>query len=301
MRTRTSLALMAALALCACNDRRENVAAAAPGETVPLPAENHVFCELVGQKLSREDCDNAGLVASKVKAGVGAFNVPLTMLRGRTVTIQLAVGEKRDPPPAQNTSAVEAQPPVETPPAPPPEPAEGPADLPAPAPAPAPAPPPPPPETPAEAVGENEGAVIDYHPVIGRRMAAELTGVGFKVEPLSPRIQTVSPHGLTTWEWAVTPTAGGSQSLTMKTAVVIDTSDGKELSLATTTRSKTVSIRVNALQYVWDVILQAPTWLKAIGALLAALGGVFTAWRAMVGAARGKAGKDEDPAPPAGS
>ncbi|MBI1685780.1 hypothetical protein [Caulobacter hibisci] len=299
MRALRGLVFTAVLALGAC--QRTGEASVAPGETVPVAAENLIFCELVGQKLSREDCDNAGLVESKVKAGVGAFNVPLTMLRGRTVKIQLAIGEKTDPPPSQPSETTTNASAVDNSVAPPPEGAPE-----TPQPAPSPPPPPPPPETPSDVVRENEGTVIDYHPVMGRRMAADLTGTGFKIEPLSERVQTVSSRGLTTWEWAVTPTSGGSQSLTMKTAVVFTTSDDKELALATTTRSKTVAIRVNALQYIWDVIVQAPTWLKAIGALLAALGGVFTAWRAMIGAARGQEDKSDGdrgdaPAPPAGS
>lgn len=281
------LAAAGLLALAGCNaSAPANSADAVAGETTEVAEQDMVFCQEVGERLSRWDCDDARAVASRVKAGVGAFNAPETMMRGKPVTIELAIGEKAEPPPKPEPAPPPSPPAPDgaTPPPDPPEPAPGPEN---------PPPPPPPPPDPAEAVAGNEGVVVQYAPVIGRRMAADLVGEGFDIKPMSDRIQTVSPHGLTTWQWQVTAKEGGRHTLTIKSAVVVKTSLGRELSLVSTTRTKAVEVRISPLAYAWDVIQKAPTWLKGIAAVLVGLGGVFAAWRGMVAAAKGKGGEAE--------
>lgn len=271
------------LALAGCNaSAPANSADAVAGETTEVAEQDMVFCQEVGERLSRWDCDDARAVASRVKAGVGAFNAPETMMRGKPVTIELAIGEKAEPPPPSPPEQPATTPSPETPDGAP-DPAPGPENPPPPDPAP----------NPAEAVAGNEGVVVQYAPVIGRRMAADLVGEGFDIKPMSDRIQTVSPHGLTTWQWQVTAKEGGRHTLTIKSAVVVKTSLGRELSLVSTTRTKAVEVRISPLAYAWDVIQKAPTWLKGIAAVLVGLGGVFAAWRGMVAAARGKGGAEE--------
>lgn len=282
------LAAVGLLALAGCNaSAPANSADAAAGETTEVAEQDMVFCQEVGERLSRWDCDDARAVASRVKAGVGAFNAPETMMRGKPVTIELAIGEKAEPPPPPPPEQPATTPSPETPDGAP-DPAPGPETPPPPSP-----PPPPPSPDPAEAVAGNEGVVVQYAPVIGRRMAADLVGEGFDIKPMSDRIQTVSPHGLTTWQWQVIAKEGGRHTLTIKSAVVVKTSLGRELSLVSTTRTKAVEVRISPLAYAWDVIQKAPTWLKGIAAVLVGLGGVFAAWRGMVAAARGKGGGEE--------
>jgi hypothetical protein len=293
MRIRSVLiasSLVGLLALAACDAGMSRDSGAKPGETQAVAAEDLVFCQEVGERLTRDDCDDARAVATRVKAGVGAFNAPETMMRGKPVTIALAIGEKAEPPPRAEATPSTAAPTEGAQPDPDPDIDKG---------TEGPPPPPPPPETPdpAEAVAGNEGVVVQYAPVIGRRMAADLIGEGFDIKPLADRVQTVSPHGLTTWQWSVTAKEGGRHTLTIKSAVVVKTSLGRELSLVSTTRSKAVEVRVSPLAYAWDVIQRAPTWLKGIAAVLVGLGGVFAAWRGMIAAARGKGGEDKKDEP----
>lgn len=258
-------------------------------ETVQVDPRDLIFCDVVRKRLTADDCEDAKVVAAKVETGLGAFNVQKTMERGRTVTLQLAVGRKEEPP----------VPPAPPPPAPtdsatpPPESATSPAaDT-----APPTERPPPSSQTPAEVVGQLPGEVIEYAPVIGREMSADLIGEGFKIAPQSPRIQTVSAVGVTTWDWAVTPLTSGVRTLSVKTAVVFTDSQGKSTAIANTPRNVEVRVKVGPLGLIEDVLAKLPGWLKAVAAVLTALGGLLLAWRGAAGAFGGRAAPAEPDKP----
>jgi hypothetical protein len=149
-------------------------------------------------------------------------------------------------------------------------------------------------------VGQLPGEVIQYAPVIGREMSADLIGEGFKIEPQSSRIQTVSAVGVTTWDWAVTPLTSGVHTLSVKTAVVFTDSQGKSTAIANTPRNVEVRVKVGPLGLIGDILAKLPGWLKAIAAALTGLAGVLLAWRGVTSALGGHASPAEPDKPDGG-
>lgn len=75
-------------------------------------------------------------------------------------------------------------------------------------------------------VGDREGARIRASDV----MEANLTGLGFKIEPVTPAEQLVRGDGQTEWKWDIEPTATGRQRLhlTLSAVLSVSTSDSPE-------------------------------------------------------------------------
>jgi hypothetical protein len=283
---RTRFFLLAAMALAVANCdpgpvSHEVAVVEEPGVTVPgdttidLP-----FCEEVGRRVSAADCADYQRLAEGATRGMAAFNAPDPMRRGETHSLQLAIGYA---PPEQ-----------------PPEPPSAPAPGATPAPAPA-APeteeartdtsddavsedddvPPPPsaPLTPVDTVEDLPGQTVEFEPLVGRFMRAELTGVGFEVTPRSPPSQEVTPDSVTTWTWEVVAQQGGARSLTLTTVVEGCTSSGGEcVPLRSTTQNYTVNVEVGPMDRVLDFITGMPDWIKAITAVIVALAGLVAAW-----------------------
>jgi hypothetical protein len=58
-----------------------------------IPTNNDViYCPDVQRRLTKFDCDDLHQAVERTKTGVAAFNVPGTLTRGKSTTIQLAVG-----------------------------------------------------------------------------------------------------------------------------------------------------------------------------------------------------------------
>lgn len=219
-----------------------------------------IFCEEVGKRVTAEDCDYYGELAKRTKVGVGAFNAPDPMTRGKTVTLQLVIAFAPDPPvqgaePAVDASANSAAPSID----------DGGASSGAPMPAPPPMP------TPAETVDQLPGETVTFAPTVGRFMKAELTGEGFEIERLSAEHQEVLLDSQTTWEWKVKAIKGASHILTLKTVVEAKDDQGNYVPLRSTTKNQTIKVEVKFWDRVLDWILGAPVWIKAITALASAL------------------------------
>jgi hypothetical protein len=71
------------------------------------------------------------------------------------------------------------------------------------------------------AVGEKEGARIH----VADQMEARLSGVGFKIETITPEIQAVSERDITEWKWEIEPTRVGSQYLYLTLSVRLYVAD----------------------------------------------------------------------------
>jgi hypothetical protein len=138
--------------------------------------------------------------------------------------------------------------------------------------------PPPPPPTPAETVDPLPGETVEFNPVVGRHMAAELSGDGFDIIARSPRAQDVLPDSQTSWEWTVTPRRKGPLTLTLKTFVEAEFADGKRYPLRSLTTNQTIEVAVTPLDRVADVLDATPAWLKRVTAVIAALTALATAW-----------------------
>lgn len=256
-------ALMAALLLAACGQVSERSAPADSESTAPAAsaqAEETVFCPEIERRWSARECEDFTNLARSAEAGAAAFNAPDPMERGETHTLQLAVSYA---PPEREEEA--ARPP--------------PAD--------------PQPLTPSETVDPLPGATVEFTPLVGRFMRAELTGAGFDIEPVGPASREVLPDSVTTWSWQVIARQRGTQALTLTTVVEGCPADGGAcIPLRSTTQNYTVNVAVSPVGEVRDVLAGMPDWIKIGSAIIAALAGLVTAMFGLRSALR-KSGREK--------
>jgi hypothetical protein len=131
--------------------------------------------------------------------------------------------------------------------------------------------------TPAETVEPLPGDTVEFQPLVGRFMRAELTGVGFEITAQSPASQEIALDGVTTWNWRVVARDGGERALTLTTVVEGCTGDGQCVPLRSTAQNYTVTVEVSLLGKVRDFLFGLPDWIKIISAILAALAGLIAA------------------------
>ena len=134
-----------------------------------------------------------------------------------------------------------------------------------------------PPPTPAETVAPLPGETVEFTPVVGRHMAAELSGEGFDIVAKSPRAQDVLPDSQTSWEWDVTARVKGPHTLTLKTLVEAEFADGQRYALRSLSTNKTIEVTVTPMGRVSDAIDAAVEWLGKTTNLLTALAGTIAA------------------------
>lgn len=280
------------LALAGCNPNTGENAVNAMAEAndaspanVAVRAEDLQYCPVVQKRITRDDCEDLTRTSDVARAGAAAVNVPSPMWRGRSETIQLAVGVKPpdfaqdetghapDPRAAadnatevvlDNMTANSGQP--DHPPRP-----SGPDG------------------SPADVVRGNRGVIVQYAPIVGRYMRASLVGRGFDIKPLSAESQVVGPDSYTTWEWQVTPVSADAYVLTLKTVVEGETATGQRYPLKPTSRNLQFKVEVSTVDRIKDALLALPDWLKAITAVLTALALLLTAWWGVRRALAGKA------------
>lgn len=262
--------------------------------------ENGIYCEVVEQRVSAEDCEDLTREDRGVQPGAAAFNVPDTMSRGQTVTVHLVV-DRRSPrligilevradaglPTAgtdmnmdtnmtdgadtnvigdnPNTNSTTANGDGGTGNAAGGEEAGGEEDA---------------SPTPKQIVNELEGRPDSFNPLVGRHMRAELIGQGFDIVARSEPSQDIRLGGNATWIWDVTAREGGSRSLTVVT-LVEGVANGRRFVLARTPKVRTVTVNVSWSDWAMDWLVAAPVWIKAVTAVIVALGGLLTAWYAV--------------------
>jgi hypothetical protein len=256
-----------ALALAGCG--QTTPASEEPGAVAEAPSETTgggTFCEEVGRRVSAEQCEDFTRLADRAAVGVAAFNAPDPMRRGDVHTLQLAISDA----PTPEEIATGAEPATDETPA-----TETPTDVIASGEEPAPAPPPP---TPADTVDPLQGETVEYAPLVGRFMRAELTGEGFEITPLSPPSQEVLPDSVTTWTWRVVATTSGQRALTLTTIVEGCDAQGQCYPLRSTTHNHEVEVTVGALGRAQDFLEAAPIWLRLAAGLLTALAVLVGAW-----------------------
>lgn len=274
--------LAAAFLLSSCsNQAEEAVDASTEVAAGPVRAGELRPCRTTGTQLTVTDCEAAAAWADEARRGTAAFVAPSRMMEGFAATVTLSVG---------------TQPPPQAAAEPPPNAAgERPADAVADADASpgdataggaagarAPASLPPPSMTPREAVEaarERESdQIVDYHPFVGSKMAAELSGVGFEIEPKGPQIKDVAADGLTTWQWKIRAEDMGRKTLVMRSAVIMIDSQGQANQLKPTEATKQVSVWVGPAS-VRRVLDAVPGWLQALTAAVVAAGALVLAIR----------------------
>lgn len=281
-----------ALALSACGQAEEKAGEAnepaavdteAPGAA---PADDQAqFCAEVGRRVSAADCADLSALADQAQQGVAAFNAPNPMQRGDVHTLQLAISYA--PTPEQIAAREEAER-LER------QRLNQGYDSPRPGgensstgatPAPPPAP------TPGEVVDPLQGDTVQYTPLVGRFMRAELHGNGFEITPLSEPSQEVLQDSVTTWSWRVEAREGGQRALTLTTVVEGCTASGQCYPLRSTSQNYDVTVRVGLLGQAQDFLAAVPTWLQLAAGVLGGLAALVGAWFGLRNAFRkGRAG-----------
>jgi|GEM_PF-1047744 len=301
------VAAAALLALAACGQAAEQEVqttdatvveespSAAPSEpALGSAAQPTEFCAEVGRRVSAQDCADFAALSEDAAQGAAAFNAPDPMERGEVHTLQLAISfaltqeqiaarderarleaerleaerveaerlaaqAEREAAVLTTDNATEAQPGT---PAPPPRSAAAPA----------------PPLTPSETVDPLQGETVEFTPLVGRFMRAELVGNGFDIEPLSPASQEVLQDSVTTWNWRVVAREGGRRALTLRTVVEGCTAEGQCYPLRSTSQNYDVNVTVGVVGQVQDALTAAPTWLRLVAGVLTALAVLIGAW-----------------------
>jgi len=269
--------------LAACGQASMEEAPSEPAAEAPAPgpaqqAETNPYCAEVSRRVSAADCEDFGHLADEASEGVAAFNAPNPMKRDEAHTLQLALSfappdlAAAPAPMATETPAQEQT--VDSRAAEPPPPAPAPGGglsggVPA---APAPAA-----QTPVETVEGLPGQTVEFAPLVGRFMRAELVGDGFEITSRTPASQEVLPGSVTTWTWNVVAKSGGLRTLTLRTVVEGCTASNQCYPLRSTTQNYPVDVQVGWQGQVQDVLRATPDWLKLVTAVLVALAALISA------------------------
>lgn len=291
------LALLGAIAACDRAAMEANNTMASGGDLSGPPGEG-VYCPAVEQRVSKTDCEDLTRADSEVRPGAAAFNVPDPMRRGETFEVHLVI-DRRSPreirvieapledmtdlnlsatdlnasdlnASGSDLNALDDDPAVNASEADDPAPREKKAGAGREEQAP----------TPGQIVDPLKGSAERFYPKVGRHMRAELIGKGFDITAKSEASQQIPLGGNATWIWNVKALEGGSQSLTLVT-VVEGLADGRRFVLARTPTVRTVTVEVSLRDRIWDTLTEAPAWIKAITAVVAAFGALLTAWYAL--------------------
>ena len=304
--------ILAALALtscsCAPNRSAENttdVDATVAGDNAvenvvePTNAADSVFCDVVQERVSATDCDDLKALASNVRPGAAALNVPDPMTRGRTYAVSLYVDlrdideiEQIDAAAAAATNAMDdmmndvdldVSNAVDTANVSGMDDVVANEDVAMNADAAA----PPPPQhrsrrsapTPAARAEAEEGRDVAFTAEVARRMRATLSGQGFDIRAISPAdgVITISDTGSGRWEWEVVPRQGGNRTLTVRTEAVGRVGN-RDIVIGDSTTSKSVKIMVSRADRVREFLTETPVWLKLLTAVLVAAAALLGAW-----------------------
>lgn len=120
---------------------------------------------------------------------------------------------------------------------------------------------------------------------VGARMAAQLTGEGFKIEPSEPVERQLGVTRGALWEWDVTALKARRHLLLIRVFVRVKDTDGEQTRLLKS-REIPITVRVTTGQTIGDYLDDSQAWLgrgtnwlKALTAFIAAVAGVTLAAR----------------------
>ena len=121
---------------------------------------------------------------------------------------------------------------------------------------------------------------------IGRLMAAQLQGDGFRVEPGGLQQKDLFLGDTTRWDWQVTPLRAPKYRLVLSAYVVVRAADGSQKESLLKTLELPLPVTVTWGQRISDFmddsldwLTRGTNWLKALTAFLLALGGLFAIFR----------------------
>ena len=140
---------------------------------------------------------------------------------------------------------------------------------------------------PEDAVGGPSANKLSMPLKVGRRMAAELTGDGFKVTALSPREQDLFLSDMAVWRWQIAALPARTHNLALTTLVEIPETDGSLKPAWTKSETYEVDVTVPVGAKVSGLLSLSTSGLSQVEALLVAATGVVTAFGGVWLAVRG--------------
>ena len=93
-------------------------------------------------------------------------------------------------------------------------------------------------------------------------MEAQLTGTGFDIKAVTPALQGVTSEQTTRWQWEVTPTERGRQTLYLSLSAHIDVA-GNDAPLVLRTFDREIQVNITAGQRVSGFVQGNWQWLWA--------------------------------------
>jgi hypothetical protein len=157
------------------------------------------------------------------------------------------------------------------------------------------------------AAGGSPGTAVRVAVKIGEHMTATLTGSAFKIVPVGDPRRDLGLSSSETWEWDVTPTAEGNQTLRVEIETFAEDDQGKRTRIALFRSNPiTVDVAVTAdekwrqknehaagwFDAMKPLLESVTAWLVGLGALILAAGVVWWRLRNF-----GRKPEDDDPKP----
>jgi hypothetical protein len=106
-----------------------------------------------------------------------------------------------------------------------------------------------------------EGATVQ----VSNRMEAQLSGLGFSIEALTPGVQAITSRKPTRWAWDIQPTDHGGQRLHLALSAHIDVANrdtplvvrtfDREIEVEITAAQRTSTFLENNWQWLWAAVL----------------------------------------------
>jgi hypothetical protein len=122
-------------------------------------------------------------------------------------------------------------------------------------------------------VGKKEGARVQ----VSDQVEARLTGLGFRIEAITPETQIVRQSATALWRWDVEATETGSQQLHLSVSALVAV-DGVRTPAAIRTFDRDIDVNVTLGQRIVDVATEySKAWAAALVPLAGLVGGLL--WR----------------------
>ena len=106
------------------------------------------------------------------------------------------------------------------------------------------------------ALGKREGARVRA----SDSMEAQLAGVGFAVQAITPAVQLVSRDAVTEWRWEVEPTETGTRRLHLTLSAIVDV-NGREGTYTVRVFERTLEVRVSLRERLTGFVGDNWQWL----------------------------------------
>ena len=108
-----------------------------------------------------------------------------------------------------------------------------------------------------------EGKKEGHNIRISDQMAARLSGLGFKIEAITPEAQAISQASVTEWKWLVEATKTNKQSLFLTISVLLDTEKASRIHRQIITFEKKIDVQVTWDRKVVGFVYENWQWLWA--------------------------------------